>query len=395
MHINKLSISKYKMLENLEITFRVTSKNENIINVIAGKNGTGKTSILELIYKTFALKINNEKKVNFSILFDEKYTLICEEESDVLKIDSEDKKFYGVGDLENYYIKNNKNINEMDTSPKIIYLESDMNFKYYKKYELDKSYSFVNKIDSNDILGNAECFIENFILKSIVNDSIKSNPEDRIKEAIEKFNKVFLNTDFITKLVALDSNNNFKPIFENINGEKLTIDKLSGGEQQLYGRVISLMILNPQNSIILIDEPELGLHPEWQRNIMKIYQNIGENNQFIITTHSPHILADINYRNFTFLYREEKEIKIFQPKQPPIKGDVNTILKEFMDSDSIPAQLKDLRKKYRKHIENKTHETPEAKKTKEEILKYESEESDFMQSMKFYLEFGDMSEEDL
>ena len=50
------------------------------------------------------------------------------------------------------------------------------------------------------------------------------------------------------------------------------------------------------DGIILIDEVEIHLHPEWQEQIIQILKNTFPNSQFIITTHSPHVIqtADSN-----------------------------------------------------------------------------------------------------
>jgi len=84
-----------------------------------------------------------------------------------------------------------------------------------------------------------------------------------------------------------------KEIFENSLGKEFDINGLASGEKQLFLRGLSLKFLEANNSIILIDEPEISLHPEWQQKIIKVYENIGINNQLIIATHSPHIVGDI------------------------------------------------------------------------------------------------------
>ena len=43
------------------------------------------------------------------------------------------------------------------------------------------------------------------------------------------------------------------------------------------------------NSLILIDEPELHLHPRWIRQLYRALPVMGDNNQFIMTTHSPEL----------------------------------------------------------------------------------------------------------
>jgi predicted ATP-dependent endonuclease of OLD family len=43
--------------------------------------------------------------------------------------------------------------------------------------------------------------------------------------------------------------------------------------------------------VIFIDEPELSLHPDWQRLLMPTLLEIAPTNQFFIATHSPFIYA--------------------------------------------------------------------------------------------------------
>jgi predicted ATPase len=64
---------------------------------------------------------------------------------------------------------------------------------------------------------------------------------------------------------------------------------LSAGEKQM----LSFICYNAfyQNSVIFIDEPELSLHVDWQRQLFSILQRQQSTNQFIIATHSPFIYS--------------------------------------------------------------------------------------------------------
>ncbi len=66
-------------------------------------------------------------------------------------------------------------------------------------------------------------------------------------------------------------------------------DKLSAGEKQM----LSFICYNAffSNSVILIDEPELSLHVDWQRQLYAILQSQNSSNQFIFATHSPFIYS--------------------------------------------------------------------------------------------------------
>jgi len=64
---------------------------------------------------------------------------------------------------------------------------------------------------------------------------------------------------------------------------------LSSGEKQM----LSFLCYNAffRSSPIFIDEPEISLHPDWQRLLFSILQSQESNNQFIVATHSPLICA--------------------------------------------------------------------------------------------------------
>ena len=73
----------------------------------------------------------------------------------------------------------------------------------------------------------------------------------------------------------------------------------------MFLRTLAIKMLNPENSIILIDEPELSLHPKWQQRIVDVYRKIGKNNQIIIATHSSHILGSVKKENIMLLDKNE------------------------------------------------------------------------------------------
>ena len=69
----------------------------------------------------------------------------------------------------------------------------------------------------------------------------------------------------------------------------ISSDLLSSGEKQL----LSFLAYNAfmQNAIFIIDEPELSLHVDWQRQLFPTLLKQGTSNQFIVATHSPFIYS--------------------------------------------------------------------------------------------------------
>lgn len=101
-------------------------------------------------------------------------------------------------------------------------------------------------------------------------------PWEKVSELVQQ---VFKNTG-----IKLDSRMSFGDAATAVDS-----NLLSAGEKQM----LSFVCYNAfyRNSIIFIDEPELSLHPDWQRQLFSILQRQKTSNQFIVATHSPFIYA--------------------------------------------------------------------------------------------------------
>ena len=132
-------------------------------------------------------------------------------------------------------------------------------------------------------------------------------------------------------------------------------------------------MLEPKNSIILIDEPELSLHPKWQQRIIEVYKKIGENNQIIVATHSPHILGSVSNENIFILYRNENgkiEAKTGAELDSSYGQPVERVLKDIMGLKSVrtPKIDRDIQE-LRKLVDKDKYDTEEFKKKYNSLLK--------------------------
>lgn len=75
-------------------------------------------------------------------------------------------------------------------------------------------------------------------------------------------------------------------------GERLTPYLLSSGEKQMLIILLTVLIENRQPYVLLMDEPEISLHIEWQQRLLELIMDLNPQIQVIITTHSPALIMN-------------------------------------------------------------------------------------------------------
>lgn len=154
------------------------------------------------------------------------------------------------------------------------------------------------------------------------------------------------------------------------DGKYLKINQLSDGEKctiALFGDLARRMAMaNPQMSnplegtgVVLIDELDLHMHTSWQRKVLSVLKDTFPNIQFIITTHSPQILGEVD-DVFNLFYLSESEEKISLKIYKSFMGwDANMILEDVMNTTSLNEEIKAMRDEVFDYIENKQYDKAE------------------------------------
>lgn len=76
-----------------------------------------------------------------------------------------------------------------------------------------------------------------------------------------------------------------------LDGSEFSLDSLSSGEKHLF--LLLLEAYQVGNSPLLLDEPEISLHVDWQRRLFDFIESLNPEAQIIAATHSPEILAGV------------------------------------------------------------------------------------------------------
>ena len=75
-------------------------------------------------------------------------------------------------------------------------------------------------------------------------------------------------------------------------GDILTFHELSSGEKQMLLIMLTVLLQDGQPTVLFMDEPEVSLHMEWQKQLIDIITRLNPNVQLILTTHSPAIIMN-------------------------------------------------------------------------------------------------------
>jgi predicted ATP-binding protein involved in virulence len=131
------------------------------------------------------------------------------------------------------------------------------------------------------------------------------------------------------------------------NGSSLKIEQLSDGEKMLVLMVSDLArrlsIANPASEnplngegIVLIDEVDLHLHPQWQREVVPAFRRTFPRCQFILTTHSPQVLSNVEKENILIL----ENSGVVEQTPFTYGKDSNSILYQLMNVEERPNKVK-------------------------------------------------------
>ena len=368
MKIKNLYIKEFKGLRDISINFEKNDKPLDLV-VLAGSNGSGKTRVLESILKYFQDYLDyKQNNIEVGIFYEEK------EKNCISNVQN---FFYGLKNF-SYHEVNNPLYeihieikNKLDILPKIIYVPTEINFQKMDvaSTTLVQEYKFINIVNTNLIKD-----IPSYIATKMISAMLKNKNEkvgDVQKKVFDEINEIFEILDIDVKAEDISQDGKNMPIFENSSGDKFGINELSSGEKQLFLRTLAIKMLNPENSIILIDEPELSLHPKWQQRIVDVYRKIGKNNQIIIATHSPHILGSVRKENIMLLDKNEDGkivVRTGDELYDSYGQPTERILEDIMGLKTTRNQeIFDRLKKIREIVNENKYETDEFKKDYTEL----------------------------
>lgn len=403
MYLEKLKLHNFRCYEKLEMDFN------RQLTVLVGKNGSGKTTVLEAIAialgtwfvgfnivnakginkrtdplrKAYQIGATDDVQTQFPVEI-EAWGKIEESKDQILHwkrelytptgtMTTKDAK-----EIVEYAAEYQKAISEGRTDiylPMVAYYGTGRLWDYHRQKRTDvfKVSSRTNGyIDCLDGTANVKLMMDWFQIMTInkyqrQEENLESNPElDTVYLAMEKC------------LTNLSGYSDVK-IRYNMGTQELDVYYLEQDKQRMriplnqlsdgYKGMISLVAdiayrmatLNPQlgtevlskgDGVVLIDEVDLHLHPAWQQKVIDNLMNIFPKVQFIVSTHAPAIIGSVKTDKLRILSNKE----VCMTANQVYGKDVNSVMKEIMGVNDRPDQFVELFEKFYRLLSEKKYD---------------------------------------
>ncbi len=315
MKIKKVKWNNHPILGNLLLDFCNDSTGEPYESIIlAGENGTGKSTILEEL--SMFLNLGSFEYFEYISYIADGDEFKAIPTSDGTK----HKSFFDLIDINGQLIKiredRNNNREKLDANTTdlryygCVYSKARADYKTQKiestttstldaeKYDIDSNDDFTSlkqlmvDVENQDNSKYAEA---NKVLGSNPKSWDQFYPDSNLFRFKNSFDSFFDKLEY-EKVADLQSE---KTILFTKNGISIPVDELSTGEKQIVFRGVYLLRNSNllKGAAIMIDEPELSMHPKWQQKILAYYKglftdNVQLNAQLFFATHSDHVLKD-------------------------------------------------------------------------------------------------------
>ena len=348
LYITRLQIEKVRHLKNITIPI---GKDEKKHLIITGKNGSGKTSLLDALAAFLEKEITGEfldgveklEEVWKKVTADSPapYLPGQSEESGQEKIDAE--------------------LNHTFPESRKIFYSGKCVLAYYKADRIFYASlpAHVEKVNLKDLYEINETPRQDFVkylldLKMTEALAVSGGKTEKAEQIREWFARLesLLRKIFEDDTLTLEFDEETFRFFIHMSGrEKFDFNSMSSGYSAIWDIVADLMLRMEKQSqrtfrfdmpgIVLIDEIETHLHLELQKKIMEILTGIFPNVQFIVTTHSPFILNSLE--NVVIYDLENHTLVENGLTEVPYEG----IVEGYFQADSMSDELKGKFERYK------------------------------------------------
>ncbi len=224
------------------------------VNILSGVNGVGKSTIINRVTKALA----EGKRLGDNVIQGIHVKCVPEDTTHIR---------YDIIRSFDRPLLNAKTLNQINLS---LVTELDWQLFQLQRRYLDYQVNIGNRIIQVLQSGNSDAAQQ------------LSEPKKKFQDIIDS-----LFADTGKKIIRTENEIRFSQI-----GEELVPYQLSSGEKQILAILLTVLVQDNQNYVLFMDEPEVSLHVEWQKQLIDLILDLNPNVQIILTTHSPAVIMN-------------------------------------------------------------------------------------------------------
>lgn len=359
MQIKKIHVKNIGLFNNLDVCFN------NKFNFITGPNSSGKTSILRYI----ALCLSHKGIKQF------RYRSEAEIWLDFGNTASTKRVGYSQDWISNYDIYQSATLKSwtkpLSTSDEELLTPNDLTNKYndfaplfisaFRKISYVKVQGMTQEQNRPEQLNNYRTNGANLldgqnmpnVKQWLINRYFQIEKSWAINEK-KNWQWLLENLSIIgpigSNLKFEEIKRDLEPIFS-VFGQKCYLEELSSGYQSILSTIFCIfdwiegtnegkdMLVKNAEGTVLIDELDAHLHPEWQLTIRDSLESLFPKLQFIITTHSPHLIASAKSKELLIIPEHKGSLDLYPSSKTYSGWNTDQILEEIMGVKSLTNKL--------------------------------------------------------
>ena len=295
--IKKIEIKNYFGKGNFEWNL------DPVVNILGGKNGSGKSSLFRLCYTLLSDDMIDDKTDKQFVALFEKATLTFSNGWRLTWTPAGEKELYTIDNSVSSVLFRSNATTILDESGKkrkfsefkqLVQAFMINSFEQHTskaaQYERQPKSSPLDDPTMLDLLIKDQIDLRNKDFSQAMENFVDSPEEDESKrsEYVSNYKKIYASLSHFLQGYEKTFNSSF--VFTK-NGQKISYEHLSMGEKQILLLLLMVSNTNQKPCIFFMDEPDLSMHIDWKEILVKELHDLNPNMQIILSTHAPSVIT--------------------------------------------------------------------------------------------------------